>query len=85
MDVIHTLVEHYQQDYKTDDGDDCLATHEPLRLPEEPYELNRGGKYPHMLSNTRDAEQYRGSTRTHELLGVRPPRLGAVKVFGTAI
>lgn len=82
MEVIHTLVEHYQQDCKQDD---CLAAHEHVRFLENACESKGGGKYLHMLFGTSGPEHRGVLTQIHELAELPPLRLGTSTGFGTAI
>lgn len=80
MNVIHSLIEHYQQDCKTRD---CLAAHEHMRFLEEAYESKGGSKYLYMLFDA--VPDTRGVlVPIHELAGLPSLRLDMDKGFGTA-
>lgn len=80
MSVIHSLIEHYQRDCKTND---CLAAHEHMRFLEEAYEFKGGGKYLYRLFDA--MPDTRGVLMPiHELAGLPPLRLETSKGFGTA-
>ena len=81
MDVIHTLVEHYQQDCKSRD---CLGASEHLRFLEKAYEAEGGGKYLYMLFDA--MPEVRGVlVPIHELAGLPSLRLETDKGFGTSL
>ena len=80
MDVIHSLIKHYQQDCKSRD---CLAAHEHMRFLEEAYEFKGGSKYLYMLFD--GVEGTRGVlTPIHELAGLPSLRLETDEGFGTS-
>lgn len=79
MDVIHSLIEHYQQDCKTRD---CLAAHEHMRFLEHAYKFKGGSKYLYMLFDSVPGS--RGVlVPIHELAGLPGLRLDTDKGFGT--
>lgn len=80
LGVIHTLIEHYQQDCKTHD---CLAAHEHMRFLEDAYESKGSSKYLYMLFDA--VPDTRGVLMPiHELAGLPPLRLETDEGFGTA-
>ena len=82
MDVIYTLIEHYQQNCKLDV---CLAAHEHVRFLEDAYESKGGARYLHMLFDTPDLEQRSVLTQIHGLAELPRLRLGTNKGMGTAL
>lgn len=80
MKVIHTLIEHYKQDCKSDD---CLAAHEHMRYLENAFANQGGSKYLYMLFDAVPDTQG-VLTPIHELAGLPSLRLQADKGFGTA-
>lgn len=80
MKVIHTLIEHYKRDCKSDD---CLAAHEHMRYLENAFADKGGSKYLYMLFDALpDAQGV--LTPIHQLAGLPMLRLQADKGFGTA-
>lgn len=78
--VIHTLIEHYKQDCKSDD---CLAAHEHMRYLENAFANKGGSKYLYMLFDAVPDTQG-VLTPIHQLAGLPMLRLQADKGFGTA-
>ena len=80
MGVIHSLIDHYKQDCKTNS---CLAAYEHMRFLEEAYESKGGGKYLYKLFGA--MPDARGVLMPiHELAGLPTLRLEKDKGFGTA-
>ncbi len=80
LNVIHSLIEHYQRDCKTAD---CLAAHEHMRFLEEAYEFKGGSKYLYRLFDT--MPDTRGVLMPiHDLAGLPALRLETDEGFGTA-
>ena len=78
--VIHTLIEHYKRDCKSDD---CLAAHEHMRYLENAFANKGGSKYLYMLFDA--VPDMQGVlTPIHQLAGLPMLRLQADKGFGTA-
>lgn len=80
INVIHTLIEHYKQDCKSDD---CLAAHEHMRYLENAFSSKGGSKYLYMLFDAVPDTQG-VLTPIHQLAGLPMLRLQADKGFGTA-
>lgn len=80
LKVIHTLIEHYQRDCKSDD---CGAAHEQMRYLENAFAAQGGSKYLYMLFDAVPDSQGVLSP-IHELAGLPSLRLQADKGFGTA-
>lgn len=80
LKVIHTLIDHYKRDCKTED---CLAAHEHMRYLENAFAARGGSKYLYMLFDAVPDTQGVLSP-IHELAGLPGLRLQADKGFGTA-
>ena len=78
--VIHTLIEHYKKDCKSED---CLAAHEHMRYLENAFANRGGSKYLYMLFDGVPNSQGVLSP-IHQLAGLPSLRLQADKGFGTA-
>lgn len=80
MQVIHSLIEHYQQDCQLRD---CLAAHEHMQFLEKAYESKGGSRYLYMLFDA--VPDTRGVLMPiHELAGLPPLQLETDEGFGTA-
>jgi len=80
LSVIHSLIEHYQRDCRTND---CLAAHEHMRFLEEAFEFKGGGQYLYRLFDAMPGT--RGVLMPiHELAGLPSLRLETDEGFGTA-
>ncbi len=80
LDVIRTLVEHYQRDCKSRD---CLAAHEHMRYLEDAYAERGGSRYLYMLFDL--VPDVRGVLAPiHDLAGLPALRLETDEGFGTA-
>jgi len=80
LKVIHTLIDHYKRDCKTED---CLAAHQHMRYLENAFAARGGSKYLYMLFDAVPDTQGVLSP-IHELAGLPGLRLQADKGFGTA-
>lgn len=80
LKVIHTLIDHYKRDCKTED---CLAAHEHMRYLENAFAARGGSKYLYMLFDAVPDTQGVLSP-IHELAGLPGLRLQADKGFGTS-
>ena len=80
LKVIHTLIDHYKRDCKTEN---CLAAHEHMRYLENAFAVRGGSKYLYMLFDAVPDTQGVLSP-IHELAGLPGLRLQADKGFGTA-
>ncbi len=78
--VIHTLIDHYKEDCKSQD---CMAAHEHMRYLENVYAAKGGSKYLYMLFDAVPDSQGVLSP-IHELAGLPSLRLQSDKGFGTA-
>lgn len=78
--VIHTLINHYKEDCKSQD---CMAAHEHMRYLENVYAEKGGSKYLYMLFDAVPDSQGVLSP-IHELAGLPSLRLQSDKGFGTA-
>lgn len=81
MDVIWTLVEHYQRDCKTRD---CLAAHEHMRYLEDAYAERGGSRYLYMLFDL--LPDTRGVLAPiHELAGLPALPMDSDQGFGSSV